>query len=568
VPYVPGVSGLRPIGRGGSASVFLGHQTRFDRWVAVKVLHVDGLDPEAVRRFERECAVMGRLSDHWAVVTVYDSLLLPSGEPALITEHCPGGSLAGRVRAAGPLPVAEVVEVGRTVGRALADAHRQGITHRDVKPANILLRGTGEPALTDFGLSVRSGVDASGAVDALTPAYAAPETLLDGRNDARSDTYSFGATLYALLTGRPPVDRRESEPPLVLLERVRAGAVAPIDRPDVPPELADLVMAMLAVEPGHRPPDEAVVAEFDALAAAPASDGLFTELAGPRPGASRTRSTAGPGSTAAGSRSAAAHGDFEAYGISGVPGSGVHGGSAAHGSAAYGGSTAAGQRDRGRRRVAVVAAVAVVVLAAAGGIAVAVWPSPDPGPAAAPGSALALPTALPDAPTPAATTPDPTTPDPTRTPTPTPTPADVPGGYGRVTGSAGLSVAVPVDWDLARGVPIPSNSEVTDPADPRRLLRFAADPAEGVTVRAKVAALAHKAATRDGYAEVRTDETAGGVDWEFRFRDDDGVPTHVHGRYWRVGGTDYVVYAAAPERDWAATSARHLDVMIRTARVG
>lgn len=271
LPAVPGVTRLTPMAHRGSSSVYRGYQERFDRWVAVKVITMEPgnqLGPDARRRFERECAVTGRMSSHPNVVGIFDCGILDDGQPYLVTEFCEGGSLADRLARTGPLPAADVADIAWKIAAALRDTHREGIIHRDVKPANILLRATGEPALADFGLSVRSSSDASRGLDAFSPAFAPPEVLAHGEQSAAGDVYSLGATLYTVLTGRPPVPTVAGEAPLAYLRRVVEEPIAPIDRAGVDPRLAETVHAMLARRPQDRPTAADVVTRMQAVRAA------------------------------------------------------------------------------------------------------------------------------------------------------------------------------------------------------------------------------------------------------------------------------------------------------------
>lgn len=248
IPDIPGVSGLEWIGGGGFGAVYRGFQAEYDRPVAVKVLRLDPADRKAAGRFDRERKLMGRLSSaHHHVVTVLGSGLLPGGRAYLITEYCAGGSLAGRP----PMPAATVLQLGVKVAGVLRAAHADGIVHRDVKPANILLRADGEPALADFGLSIRPSYDLSHGLDALAPEYAAPESLRDGVYDNATDVYALGATLYALLAGTPPFPHRPGEAPMAFMTRVVRDPPPP--PAGVPPRLWQLLAEMLAKEPLARP---------------------------------------------------------------------------------------------------------------------------------------------------------------------------------------------------------------------------------------------------------------------------------------------------------------------------
>jgi Protein kinase domain len=271
-PSVPGVSRLSPVAHTHFSSVFRGFQDRFDRWVAVKVLHaVPHEGSEAARlRFERECAVTGRLGGHLYVVALYDCGFLRDGRPYLITEFCERGSLADRLTESGALPACEVVEIGAKIAAALVATHRAGVIHRDVKPANILVRAGGEPALADFGVSIRTSGDAGRDLDAFSPGYAPPESLTEGSYSVAGDVYSLGSTLYALLTGRPPVPVVAGESPMAYTDRVVSRPVVPLDRDAVAPEVSDAVHAMLAKRPEDRPTAHDVLL---ALTSAPGTSG-------------------------------------------------------------------------------------------------------------------------------------------------------------------------------------------------------------------------------------------------------------------------------------------------------
>jgi Protein kinase domain len=257
-------SGAREIGRGGSSTVYRARSTTFDRDVAVKVFH-DRLDDERLRRsFARECAVLGRLGDHPHIVSVFDSGFTADRRPYLVLTYCDGGSLLDGPGAA--LPVEQVVAVGIAVADALQIAHGQGIVHRDVKPHNVLRDRYGVVLLADFGISVRTPADLTSS--AATPAYAAPEVLLDHRAASpASDVYGLGATLYNLLTGCPPCPRRPGEPDASYALRVAGTAVVPLPAA-VPAPVARVVHQALSHDPTERPS----AAEFLTLLAGAAAE--------------------------------------------------------------------------------------------------------------------------------------------------------------------------------------------------------------------------------------------------------------------------------------------------------
>ncbi len=172
-----GFDDAREIGRGGYGVVYRCTQAELDRTVAVKVLTVE-LDEENRARFFREQRAMGRLTGHPNIVGVLQVGATDSGLPYIVMPYHSQGSLDVRIRRRGPLPVERALRLGVKIAGAVESAHRLGILHRDVKPANILLTDYGEPALTDFGIAHVSGgfETATGTVQG-SPAYTAPEVL-------------------------------------------------------------------------------------------------------------------------------------------------------------------------------------------------------------------------------------------------------------------------------------------------------------------------------------------------------------------------------------------------------
>jgi eukaryotic-like serine/threonine-protein kinase len=196
----------RELGRGGMATVYLAHDLRHDRPVALKVFHPQ-LGTELGERFLREIRVAARLG-HPHILTVHDS-----GEAdGLLWYTMPvvdGESLRQRIRREGPLPVEEAVRIGRSVAEALDFAHSHGVVHRDIKPENILLFG-GEPMVADFGIALAMDTAdqdrlTQTGLSVGTVAYMSPEQAMGGaRLDGRTDIYSLGCVVYEMLAGEPP----------------------------------------------------------------------------------------------------------------------------------------------------------------------------------------------------------------------------------------------------------------------------------------------------------------------------------------------------------------------------
>ena len=266
-PQIPGLVGWRPLARGGFATVWEARQLSLNRLVAVKVDRRT-LDTDAEqRRFLRESGAAGRMSGHPGIVTVHDAGILTDDRPYLVMALCAGGSLTAVGTRASPGPArSEVREVGVRIADALAATHAQGVLHRDVKPANILIDSYGQAGLADFGLAAvpDPGMELSETLEAITPAYAPPEVFHRRTPTETGDVYSLGATLYAMLAGRPPRWPESGTPNIVdMFERLGE----PIERiPGVNDDVMDVLLAAMASDPADRPS----AAEFrDRLAALP-----------------------------------------------------------------------------------------------------------------------------------------------------------------------------------------------------------------------------------------------------------------------------------------------------------
>ena len=213
-PDIPGHTVTGVLGSGGFATVYRTWQVAIGRETAVKVdsrvLHTE----RDQRRFFREVNAAGQLSGHPHVITVYDAGALRDGRPYLVMELCPDGSLNDAVRRDGPMSAESVCRIGAGLADALAAAHASGILHRDIKPANILINRYGVVGLSDFGLAsiIAASGEQSVTREALTPAYAPPESFDAAEPTAAADVYSLGATLYALLAGRRAFPRAGDRP--------------------------------------------------------------------------------------------------------------------------------------------------------------------------------------------------------------------------------------------------------------------------------------------------------------------------------------------------------------------
>lgn len=251
--HVAGYRELEPVGRGGFSTVYRARHERLDRLVALKVLACDGADRRALRRFQRECELAGRLADHPHVVAVLDAGTTRSGRPYLAMEYRAGGSLADRLRAGGPLPVDEVVRIGVQISGALAAAHEAGVLHRDIKPENVLLSRYGDAALADFGIAqLADGWDGATRTGALSPYHAAPEVLDGAPGSVAGDIYALGSTLYQLLAGRPAFQAGPDEGIAPVILRILHEPPPPLVRGDVPEALTALLWRAMAKRPADR----------------------------------------------------------------------------------------------------------------------------------------------------------------------------------------------------------------------------------------------------------------------------------------------------------------------------
>lgn len=246
----PGIDDLERfelVGKGGFATVYAAWDRRFRRWVAVKVL--DALDDDGRRRFEREIALMGQFDDEVHIVTPYREGYTSAGSPYLVMEYLRGGSLQRVVDDDGPVAVDAAIGYVLPIARALGRAHANGVLHRDVKPANILLTSNDVPKLTDFGIATIR--EATTTQLAFTLAHSPPETFGSGvdQRDERSDLYSLASTLYTLVAGRSPFERApETDSQLAYLRRIEADPVPSTAHP----RLDEVLATAMAKAPEDR----------------------------------------------------------------------------------------------------------------------------------------------------------------------------------------------------------------------------------------------------------------------------------------------------------------------------
>lgn len=288
-PSLQGYEIVRELGRGGMGTVYLARHAELDRDVALKVLpHSFGVSLQSRQRFLHEARALARI-DHPHVVAIHR--VVDRGEVlAFEMEFVDGPSLQQLLdhlrqhaqRSGGPATIATIAErlglephalaarhptqffvrIVTKVAAALGEVHGRGLVHRDVKPANILLRKNGEPVLVDFGLARPSGVHLSRHGEfAGTPVYSAPEQLRgDVEQGAAADVYGLGVTLYECLSLRTPFRGGTTAE---LLRAIHGGRHAPLRRwlPSAPRDLETIVAHALEVEPARRYPHGAALAD-------------------------------------------------------------------------------------------------------------------------------------------------------------------------------------------------------------------------------------------------------------------------------------------------------------------
>jgi tRNA A-37 threonylcarbamoyl transferase component Bud32 len=242
------------IGQGGMAIVYRAYQTQLERWVAIKIMHTtEANSKEFLARFRREARAIAALR-HPNILTIYD-YGEEHGIAYIVMEYVSGGTLKSHMTEQS-MDWPDVATLVVPVGRALAYAHSEGVVHRDVKPANILLARPDWPMLADFGLvkivGHQRGITRPG-VSIGTPAYFSPEQAAGDDVDHRSDIYSLGIVIYQLLTGRLPF---EADSPIeLMLLRLRQPPTPPRHlNPRITPQLEAIILQALARAPEARYP--------------------------------------------------------------------------------------------------------------------------------------------------------------------------------------------------------------------------------------------------------------------------------------------------------------------------
>ncbi|MGI8963823.1 MAG: protein kinase domain-containing protein [Thermomicrobiales bacterium] len=248
----------RPLGSGGLAMVYRGHDLRARRDVAVKTLREEfQSDPESRRRFRQEARMMAFVS-HPGLVTIYD-LVEHGNESWIVMEVASGRNLKQLVEHNGALLPGEVIRILEPVAGALEHMHERKIVHLDVKPQNLILTDNGSIKLIDFGLaqSVAPRQDTVGGSAFGTAAYLSPEQASGSAVDRRTDVYALGCVVYELFTGRPPFEAPDGpeQKRQLIADHLDVDPTPPSQvRPDrtLPHWVDDVTMRALEKEPRHR----------------------------------------------------------------------------------------------------------------------------------------------------------------------------------------------------------------------------------------------------------------------------------------------------------------------------
>jgi serine/threonine protein kinase len=243
---------LEELGRGGMAVVYKGYNPALQRTVALKVLPEElAADQEFVERFRREAQTAAQLK-YPNIATIYD--VEQEGDlHFIVMEYLPGHTLQQEIQLRGAPPLKQTVEIIHALADALDYAHQRGLTHRDVKPSNVMLGPEGHVTLMDFGI-VKAAAGIRLTQEGMrigTPEYMSPEQAQGRKIDCRSDIYSLGIVLYEMLVGQVPF--RSTSSHKVLQDHVHREPPPPSQFvSDLPPGVEKTVLRALAKHPGQR----------------------------------------------------------------------------------------------------------------------------------------------------------------------------------------------------------------------------------------------------------------------------------------------------------------------------
>jgi len=236
--------------RGGTSTVLRAVATDTGAHVAIKI--IDPADPDRARR---EIEALRRVAGTAGIIDLLGWGRLADGRTYLVSPFLSRGSLASETTRRGRYDPAAVITIGRQIGEALAAAHQHGVLHRDIKPSNIMIGDDGRYRLIDFGTARTSQADLTDQTDqtfSLTVMYSAPEVIDGARGDERSDVYSLGLTLYAVLRGEQPFEPAASVSLTRLVNEIAVTPLPNLATFGVPAPLADVIDRATAKDPGRR----------------------------------------------------------------------------------------------------------------------------------------------------------------------------------------------------------------------------------------------------------------------------------------------------------------------------
>jgi len=246
-------TGVVPIGHGGMGEIYRATDTTLGRPVAIKVLDArHAADPSIRERFTREALAVARLSGNPHIVTIYD-VGEEDERPYIVMEYLSGGSLAERLEREGAQPPSVALDWLEQAAAALDAAHREGIVHRDVKPANLLFDRRGRVHVADFGVAAASGLSSLTQTGTIlgTASYLSPEQAMGERATPASDLYSLAVVAFELLTGRRPFEAETVTAEAAAHVTAEIPSVAEVS-PALPRELDQVFARALAKHPRER----------------------------------------------------------------------------------------------------------------------------------------------------------------------------------------------------------------------------------------------------------------------------------------------------------------------------